>query len=149
MKSPLEISSYFYPAVTVAADAEFEPGKDTATPHIEVKVSVDHVENNTYQVALEITLGPENDKKRQPYAIELVAIGIFHVDPNFPDPEKLLRLNGAAILYGAAREFIITITSRGPWGPVTVPSISFLREEDVKPSEATKKPEKKSTKKTK
>lgn len=146
MKSPLEISSYFYPAVTVAADAEFEPGKDTATPNIEVKVSVDHVENNTYQVGLEIALGPENDEKRQPYAIELIAIGIFHVDPDFPDPEKLLRLNGAAILYGAAREFIITITSRGPWGPVTIPSISFLRSEDIKPNEATKKPKKKAKK---
>jgi preprotein translocase subunit SecB len=146
MKSPLEISSYFYPAVSVAADAEFKPGKDIAPPNIEVKVSVDHVENNTYQVAMEIALGPENEEKRQPYAIELIAIGIFHVDPDFPNPEKLLRLNGAAILYGAAREFIITITSRGPWGPVTVPSISFLRSEDIKPNETTKKTKKKATK---
>jgi len=145
MKSPLEISSYFYPAVSVAADAEFNPDTDTSPPHIEVKVSADHVENNTYQVALEITLGPDNDENRQPYAIQLIAIGIFHVDPDFPDPEKLMRLNGATILYGAAREFLITITSRGPWGAVTVPSISFFKPEDTKQKEATQKPKKKAT----
>jgi preprotein translocase subunit SecB len=145
MKSPLEISSYFFPAVSVAADAEFKPAEDTSPPHIEVKVSVDHVENNTYQVALEITFGPENEEKKQPYAIEMIAIGIFHVAPDFPDPEKLMRLNGAAILYGAAREFLITITSRGPWGAVTIPSISFLRPEDIEPHKATKKSKKKAT----
>lgn len=145
MKSPLEISSYFFPSISVAADPEFKPGEDTIPPHIEVKVSVDHVENNTYQVALEITLEPENEEKKQPYAIELIAVGIFHVAPDFPDPGKLMQLNAAAILYGAAREFLITITSRGPWGAVTLPSISFLRSKDSDSQEATKTSKKKAT----
>ena len=133
MKSPLEIVSYFFPAVTVAADPEFNSEKDNEAPDLKVKVSVEHVEeNNTHQVALDISLGPASEDKMQPYSINLIAIGIFHVDPDFPDPEKLLRLNGAAILYGAAREFIITVTSRGPWGQVTIPSISFFQKNNFK-----------------
>lgn len=58
--------------------------------------------------------------------IELVAVGFFEVNSDWPDPLKLLKINGATILYSAAREFLITITSRGPWGAIPLPATSFL-----------------------
>lgn len=132
MKSPLKIVSYFFPAVAVAADPNFNPDNDTVEPEVEVNIGVARdEENDSYEVALEISLEAENEKKKQPYSISLVAIGIFQVAPDFPDPDKLLRLNGASIIYGAAREFIITITSRGPWGQVMLPSISFINQERI------------------
>ncbi len=131
MKSPLEIISYFFPAVTVAADPTFDPEAKRIEPEVKVKVGVDRdEENDSYQVALDISFEPESEENSYPYSVSLIAIGIFKVAPNYPDPDKLLGITGASIIYGAAREFIITITSRGPWGAVMLPSISFLKPEE-------------------
>lgn len=131
MKSPIEIISYFFPAVTVAADPLFDPEAERVEPEVKVKVGVDrNKENDSYQVALDISFESESEENSYPYSVSLIAIGIFKVDPNFSDPDKLLGITGASIIYSAAREFIITITSRGPWGPVMLPSISFLTPEE-------------------
>jgi len=58
--------------------------------------------------------------------VELIAIGFFSVNAEWKDPLKLLEVTGASILYAAAREFLITITSRGPWGAIMLPTTSFL-----------------------
>jgi preprotein translocase subunit SecB len=69
---------------------------------------------------------PAPEPKKNPYLIELIAVGFFEVNSDWPDPIKLLEINGATILYSAAREFLITITSRGPWGAIPLPATSFL-----------------------
>lgn len=126
--TPLTIESYFFPHVNVTANPQFNPaGEKTSDPHFEIKIAVDDAsQNGIWQVAMEIFSAAENEEIRQAYNIELVCIGLFKVAPNFAEPAKLLRLNGAALLYSAAREFIITITSRGPWGPIMLPAASFL-----------------------
>lgn len=140
MQAPLEIISYFFPSVSVAADPQFNPEDKRFEPDLKVKVGVEREnDNNSYQVALDISFEPESEEKSYPYSVHLVAIGIFKVAPDFPDPEKLLRITGASIIYGAAREFVITITSRGPWGPVMLPSISFMQPEDLSKKTTGKK----------
>lgn len=128
MKPPLTINKYFFPYVEVAADPEFNPHEqEKQRASIETKVSLETIkEKDLYQVMLEITLFPEDEKRKVPYSIRLVAVGLFNVDPNVKDPEKLLEINGASILYSSAREFLITITSRGPWSPIFLPTISFI-----------------------
>ena len=133
MNSPLSLDTYFFPVVSVHADPQFQQDTDLVEPYYLTKVGVEHEpDNNRYQVVLEIISEPESDEKRQAYSIHLVAIGFFRVDPSWPnDPIKILRINGASILYGAAREFLITITARGPWGQIILPSVSFMKEDDI------------------
>ena len=134
-RAPLELKKYFFPFVQVSADAEYESTGQEISPHFEVRTTVEHnEENNIYQVVLEITAEPEDENSKIPYSIHLITVGLFAVDENFPDREKLLKVTGASILYSAAREFIITITSRGPWPQVIIPTISFLPQEKVKSS---------------
>lgn len=136
-KPPLKIISYFFPHVSVSADPQFQPSDDDYTAHPDVKVGVEHErDDGLYQVALEITLEPESEKNNQPYSVHLVCIGIFSVYPKWPDPEKLLRITGASILYSAAREFLITITARGPWDMVTLPAVSFFESPEKQPTES-------------
>jgi preprotein translocase subunit SecB len=124
--APLQLKQYFFPHVEVTADAQFKSTKKPIKPFFDVKTYVDNDENNgLYQVMLEITVEPENDKSRVPYSIHLVAVGLFEVRPDFPDPEKLLGITGASMIYSAAREYIITITARGPWPKFILPTISF------------------------
>lgn len=127
MKPPLTVKEYFFPFVQVSADPEFTPEEPTQKVDFETKVAVDHnSESGLYQVNLEITALPENEKKKTPYAVHLIAVGLFTVSDKIEDPVKLLKITGASILYSAAREFLITITSRGPWPPFFLPTISFL-----------------------
>lgn len=124
---PLELKKYFFPFVQVAADAEYEPTESEIELNLEIKTSIEPDESNhIFQVVLEIIAEPEDEKNKIPYSIHLITIGLFTVDEKFPDKEKLLRVTGASMLYSAAREFIITITSRGPWSPVIIPTVSFL-----------------------
>lgn len=131
MKAPLEIIDYFFPHIQVTADPLFDV-KSSKIPHYEVKSTVgEGDQDGLYQVVVEISSLPENDETRQAYAVQLVVVGIFRItEANYPDSEKLLKITGASILYSAAREFLITVTSRGPWSKTVLPTVSFLRAHD-------------------
>jgi len=147
MNTPIKLDEYFFPVVQVVADPSAEDKEQELDYKIEVSLSHDK-EKKLYQVAIEIT-SIQDDKAHQ-YAINVVAIGIFRVDKRFKDINKLLYINGASMLYSAAREFLITITSRGPWGAVTLPTHSFLeqfKKEAKNMTNKTKKTSKKCSKK--
>jgi len=130
---PLELKKYFFPFVQVAADPEYDLSFQDPRPRFEVRTTVEHdEENGIYQVVLEITAEPEDEDSKIPYSIRLITVGLFAVDERFPDREKLLKVTGASLLYSAAREFIITVTSRGPWPQVIIPTISFLPQKTKK-----------------
>jgi len=147
MNPPLIVREYFFPFIQVAADAEFDPSKGIPKINFEKKVSVEKKpQNGIYQVALEIIIMPDNEKEKIPYSIDLVTVGLFSVSKAIKDPEKLLRITGASILYSAAREFLITLTARGPWQPpVFLPTVSFIPPEEPNPA-ASSEPKRKQTK---
>lgn len=127
MDSPLTLHQYFFPCVEVTADPQAE-FKENHEYFFETKVNVlGPNEDKLYQVNLEISSFPEDEDTPQPYAIRLIAVGVFHVSEKWDNPMKLLRVNGASILFSSAREFLITITARGPWGAVSLPVLSFLQ----------------------
>jgi|MTBAKSStandDraft_2_1061841.scaffolds.fasta_scaffold18845_6 preprotein translocase subunit SecB len=127
----LTLHSYHFPVVQVIANPK-KPKKSDIN-NIDYKISVglsEEKQEKVYQVSVEIISIPEPEseehkKSKNAYDIHLVVWGNFSVSPKWAEPEKLVRINGASILYSAAREFLITITSRGPWGAITLPTISF------------------------
>jgi len=125
-KAPIDLKSYFFPYVQVGADPECNMDQLEISPEIDVKSSVERDEGNgIYQVTLSISVLPDDDNARIPYSIDLIAVGLFSVNDQVDDPVRMLKINGASILYSAAREFIITITSRGPWPHFVLPTASF------------------------
>ncbi len=138
MKAPLTVINYFFPHVQISADPQFNPEPGASPPDCSVKVTIQHDNlKDLYQVSIQISSAPENESSRQAYSIDLVVVGLFKVSQDWPDPEKLLSLNGVAILYSAAREFVITITGRGPWGPVIIPTLHFQPKESTKKSSSS------------
>ncbi len=140
MNPPLSIKDYFFPHIQVTADSEFSRQQDdNISPTLKTQVHVEKdPEINLFQVTLEIDVTREDKDQIIPYEISLLAVGLFVVDEDWDDPEKLLGINGASILYSAAREYLITITSRGPWPALVLPTVSFLP-----PEEETEKKKKK------
>ncbi len=92
------------------------------------------LENRTYLVSLGIRTDPE-DRRLAPYSFELAVSGIVACMPEMVHelrPEEAARQYGLAMIYGAMREQLLTLTSRMIHGPRLLPTVSFM--------EATKPP---------
>ncbi len=128
MDTPLRLEDYFFPHVSTTADPNFSLSDNEEIPFPEIVVNVNETDaKNVFQLAVNISLEPKDDEHIIPYITNLVVIGIFSVAENWEDKIKLLKITGASMLYGAAREFLITITSRGPWDAYKLPTFSFLQ----------------------
>ena len=140
MDSPLALVDYCFPVVQVVANPNVEQNVEINDIQYDAEVGLALSEDgDVYQVSVEISsLDPKNDEKINAYSVNLVALGHFQVHPDWPEPEKLARINGASILYSAAREFLITITSRGPWGAISLPTKSFNTLTPIAPDQSCK-----------
>ena len=85
-----------------------------------------------WRVGLGVKILPEKDEPEPPYDIDMQCVGFFRVHPDYPQDRagKLVAVTGASILYSGVRDFVMTISARGPWGPFMLPTTSFI---DVEP----------------
>ncbi|WP_025324470.1 protein-export chaperone SecB [Deferrisoma camini] len=127
---PLRLENYFFPRVLVEANPNFAntdtnqevPIKLSAQP----QVSVNTKDPLRFRLILKIRVAYDEDHP-SPYGIELDAVGFFRVDETVPEDQRttLVHVNGSTILFAAAREFLLGVTGRGPWGNVMLPAWSF------------------------
>lgn len=139
MPPVLQLKSYFFPKVDVEANPKFKPRQNAETfaPKVTPKTLVNKKDPLDYQITLEICSEPGG-----PYNYTLHAVGFFRADESYPEDKRpqAVVINGSSMLYTAAREFLATVTGRGPWGAVILPVTSFAPER--KPE--IRKPRKKS-----
>jgi preprotein translocase subunit SecB len=142
--SPLQLERYFFSKIELNAHTDADPkAEHTLQCGVEIGEAVDNPQR--FQVTLQLKLlGPEKAKTR--YTGEFHAVGFFRVLDAWPKDRKmqLVETNGPAMLYGALREMIYTLTSRGPWHAVTLKSVTFLNSAEEAKS-AVGKPAKAST----
>lgn len=140
--SPLQLEHYFFAEVHCKASPEPpEPDEENFGPadpaqfSTELKMFKGESDPNYYQIQLEIKSADEVASGAA-YEILLHVIGYFRVNPDFTHDqlEHLVQINGASVLYSAARDFVLTLTSRGPWGPLMLPTVNF-RIGQAKPAE--------------
>jgi len=121
----MRLENYFFPIIKVVANPNFD--KEDRTAHAKAKIdfsgAYNLVDNGHCQVILNISIKPPDEETQIPYDIELVAVGSLSIPEN-ASPEDInqqIPLGGFAILYGAAREFLLSLTNRGPWPAVQLP----------------------------
>lgn len=131
--SPLQLETSFVSKLEILADPGFRPEDEFAA---EVRTAVgldsDKDEPGLWHLTLKVILGPQPDE-RAPYSGELHVHGFFRfLDDEVPleRAAQLVAVNGASMLYSSAREYLLLVTSRGPWPAVQLPTVSFL---DLKP----------------
>lgn len=130
---PIRLLEQHYDGISVKAVQGHRPGEG---PGWKLQTTISLRQNpdqdRIWAVLLEITLGQEEDRPAIPYEIAAHATGTFEVHPGVPAEEmaKLIAINGTSILYSGLRDFIATITARGPWGPFLLPTVSFA---DIEP----------------
>ncbi len=76
-----------------------------------------------FRIVIENAIG-----KIAPYDVDIGVVGIFTIgsDVTIPERENFVRVNGCAVLYGAIRDQILTLTSRSARGPLMLPTVNFL-----------------------
>lgn len=133
MKSVLQLNEYFFPSFGCSANKEFDPAKrqlrfvDIPVESVKLKLTggADKTVPDLYTVMLTIVIEPDKNKDI-PYYIYLEAFGTVIIDNDFGDnKESVAVLNGASLLFSAAREFILAMTSRGPLPPLKLPTVTF------------------------
>jgi preprotein translocase subunit SecB len=132
---PLRLDRYFFPRISVEARRECSlPAPDSSDDGLnalEVDVNIDLFKHDTepyrYQVRLAVE-GLTVPDSEPPYDLQLEVVGFFTVDAEAgeqPNIERLVQNNGASLLYSAAREYVLTVTGRGPWGAIMLPTLNF------------------------
>ena len=137
--APISLLEYFATDLALSANPNFAADKPTEVKEgefgVEVKLqraSKDAGEHR-WQVTLEIKhqAAPETNF---PYAFRVVLVGFFSaaswVKPE--DEERTVKIQGASVLYGMAREIVRAMTGRGPHRPVMLPTVSFYEQASAK-----------------
>lgn len=147
MNSPLQLEHYFYERMQCAAEPsitieEIEAWQAANLERFDLRVEAGNnpESDRQWQVRVDLSSNPDFPDTA-PYDLHFTAIGIFHVDEDFKHDnlERLIRVNGASVLYSAMREFVALFTSRAPWGAVKLPTVNFrlLTPDDGASSEDT------------
>lgn len=70
----------------------------------------------------------ENKDRNTPYFFSIEMVGFFQVSEKVPDERvsEFVQINGASVLYGAAREQLRSCMTAGPFNPILLPSVCFL-----------------------
>lgn len=78
-------------------------------------------------VGVTFILKSEPDKV-SPYMLNIKAVGMFDINSRAAeeDRERIIYENGAALVYGAIREMVSTLTARGFFGPLMLPTATFI-----------------------
>lgn len=124
-ESELRLDRYFFPVVSIRADPYHSPGEG-GNGTVDIEANVAPVENtNIYQLSIQIELVNDGEQKAA-YTGTMQAVGFFSIEEKmeYEDACRFVHANGGLILYSMAREFLMTITSRGPWAPVMLPAFS-------------------------
>lgn len=137
--SPLAILSQIFWEVSISGTTPLEHGSGNLHVERQVEPIPDHPRQ--WRVILQIKLNALEGEKPPPYIGTVTAEGRYEVHENYPhDPESLVRITGASMLYGVAREMVVSITARAAHGMLTLPSISFYDiVQDVKKDKAAPK----------
>ncbi|MEO7559626.1 MAG: hypothetical protein ABIT23_05145 [Nitrosospira sp.] len=84
--------------------------------------------NENWWVAVGFVVTNEDAEVICPYVIDVQALGIFSVTEQWPIErhEQLVYENGAALVYGAIRDMVSTITARSLPGGIMLPTPTFV-----------------------
>lgn len=128
MLSPLQLDQHRFTKLQVEAIPDGQPG---APCQVRTAVSWGHAHDNelSWKVELTVTFGRDDARVLSPYAGEICLAGFFTVSSAWPAQQRqqLVGINGPSMLYGAAREMVLLLTSRCSHGPMTLPTLSFAK----------------------
>jgi preprotein translocase subunit SecB len=141
--SPLQLDSYCILHTKVVRNENRIPEESAQDVNLKVGVGRGCEADNPRKWKIDLhVIVEDTDEVPSPYSIDIKLRGFFSVEDGYPEDrvEMMVAANAPAVLYGSARELVMSLTARGPGsGGVILPSITFI--DDAKKLEAKKKEE--------
>ena len=127
--SPLRLERHFFTKVYLDTHPDGVP-EAVHNLNCGVEIGRHSEDTNRFQVTLKLIFSPQPSSKVY-YSGEVHAVGLFNVDTAMWPQDRALELvetNGPALLYGAIRELLLNLTSRGPWPLLLLQSVTFVKQ---------------------
>lgn len=127
LTSPLQLDRYFFTKINI--EAQLQPSGETGDVSASVTCAHKTDDERQWMVTLNVLMKQgEDEEATTPYTGEFEVLGLFHVEKEYKkeNVHKLVHFNAPAMLYGAVREMVFNLTSRGPNAHVVLPTVSFL-----------------------
>ena len=128
---PVQLEESYYGVVSLEAPQDYVPDQHAQPAEREVQIKLDlatvDADPRMWRVTLDIRHS-ELAHETPRYRFHLRVVGFFRwAGGEIPAAEegRLVATNGAAILYSSARELLLLLTSRMPWGQLSLPTVSF------------------------
>lgn len=113
---------------------------------LKIGVALGQRSENSGEKICELSIELEDETGQAfPYVFRTVMLGFFDLDESCAEDEAdlLLKTNAPAVLYSAAREFLLLTMGRGLYAPLMLPTVTFLPAHEEPAKAATKQPIKK------
>jgi len=137
--SPIQLRHYYFIRLSVIAREEVLAALDidqaalyptfddiSLEPEVSLFRSDEGSEQDPYMLRLAVAHEPD-EQSVFPYKFDVMLEGVIevaHLD-QLDDAKRLVVINGASMLYSAAREQILALTSRHLYGPLMLPTLNF------------------------
>lgn len=124
-KPALRLEQYFLSEVSVKANPDYEFGASDGCRPPSISADVKYDEGDKLLFAVDFHAANSDGGKSVPYEFNISMFATFRADIDIND-KKLFAVtirNSMSILYGAARDFLLTVTARGPWAGYMLPTV--------------------------
>lgn len=123
MPFPLRLEELFFPVQEVRANPEYDPQGERIGTNLKHSFNTQPVEGQPGLYGVEMLIECDREtSSNPPYFFQLQVYALFRAEGNI-DPtamQGLIVSTGFSVLVGAARERLLDLTSRAPWGRFTM-----------------------------
>jgi preprotein translocase subunit SecB len=132
VSSPLELSFHYIKELSFSVTESYIDKNlsnlQVGSPQIAVEVKTEKIDDSLRDWRIEVLIETEKETASDfPYSFRTVLVGFFHVGDEWPDNrvETLTKINGTSLLFSAAREALVTMTSRTGFPATVLPVVMF------------------------
>lgn len=131
LASKIQIKQYFLSGFNYSVNPVFDPDREVKVNFSDISeehhVQPLHAETLAdWQVDLKVVFTPTGDSNA-PYSFSAHITGLFSVNQTIEKGKihALIEANATSVLYSTLREIIFTITAKGPYFPLLLPTPCF------------------------
>lgn len=147
-RSKMQLENYFVEEVSFALQNDklenLEEMPQLESEDLAIEVGLGESKDDEYKRFCQLTVELREETAEQyPYEFKIQLLGFFNLDSSATEDELDMLITNAAptMLYTAAREYLLLITGRTRFLPVTLPTVFFAPQTKDR-SEETKTPAK-------
>ncbi len=134
---PLDIQRYHVEELVFRALREYDPSYKTASAiDVDFDVQQDEVSTRDYRISMRIQLAANGytAEENAPYTVDMTIIGYFTFTEGTTEDvsQKMIYINGPAILFGIARGIMGQATGASKHGQFVLPTVNFVEIEKAR-----------------